>query len=215
MTSSPLSPKMLKGGIVLLDPDTSAVIKIISFQYNPETISRTLTPQRMGEGADKSDVLRMTGPPIETYSLEVEFDATDRLEMKDNQTIEEGLQPVLAVLETIVYPKSNRLISNNSLAAAGNLEIIPVEGPLVLFVWSKNRVMPIQLTEFSITEEAFDVNLNPIRAKINLGLKVLTVNDLGFEHIGGSFYMTYHKQKEQLANKFNQGSLGALGVNNI
>ena len=215
MTSSPLSPKILKGGIVLLDPDSSAVQKIIPLQYNPETISRSLTPKYLGEGADQSDALRLTGPPQETYNLEAEIDATDFLEIQDSQTLEEGLHPALAVLEKIVYPASSRLLSNNAAASSGDLEIIPAEGPMVLFIWSKKRVVPVKLTEFSITEEAFDANLNPIRAKISLGMQVLTVSDLGFEHKGGSLYMAYHQQKEQLANKFKSGGLGTLGINSI
>lgn len=214
MTSS-LSSGLLKGGIVLLDPNTSAVKKIIPLQYNPDTMSRSLQPQRVGEGASKSDALRLTGPPEETYTLEAELDATDQMEVKDSQTLENGLQPALTILERIVYPDSDRLVANNALAASGTLEITPVEGPLVLFIWSKNRVVPVQLTTFSITEEAFDANLNPIRAKINLSMKVLTVSDLGFEHKGGSLYLAYQKQKEKLSDKFRPGSLGALGQSNI
>ncbi len=214
MPSSPLSPKILKGGIVLLDPDTSAVEKIIPLQYNPESISRSLTPKRLSNG-DQTDALRLTGPPEETYTLEVELDATDFLEVKDEQALEDGLQSALSILETIIYPKSSELISNNNLANSGSLEIIPIEGPLMLFIWSKNRVMPVQITTFSVTEEAFDVNLNPIRAKISLAMKVMTVDDMGFDHKGGSLYLAYHQQKEQLADKFNSGALGALGVNQI
>lgn len=214
MISSPLSPKILKGGIVLLDPHTSAVQKIIPLQYNPESISRSLTPKRLANG-EQTDALRLTGPPEETYTLDVELDATDFLEVKDDQAINDGLQAALSILETIIYPKSSDMISNNNLANSGSLEIIPIEGSLMLFIWSKNRVMPVQITTFSVTEEAFDVNLNPIRAKINLAMKVMTVDDMGFDHKGGSLYLAYHQQKEHLANKFKSGALGAFGVNQI
>ena len=70
-------------------------------------------------------------------------------------------------------------------------------------------------TEFSITEEAFDVNLNPIRAKISLGMRVLSVDDLGFDHKGGSLYMNYHQNKERLGRMFNSNNLSDLGLNNI
>ena len=213
--SSLLSPKTLKGGIVLLDPVSSAVQKIIPLQYNPEKISRSLQPQGPGEGSGQASAMRLVGPPVETYTIEAEIDATDFLEVEDRQTLEEGLQPALAVLEAIVYPKSSKLVANNKLAAAGSLEILPEESPLVLFIWSKNRVMPVLITEFSITEEAFDANLNPIRAAISLSLRVLNVNDLGFEHKGGNLYMAYHQQKEQLANKYTSGNLGTLGQNSI
>jgi hypothetical protein len=82
-------------------------------------------------------------------------------------------------------------------------------------VWSKNRIVPVRLTEFSITEEAFDPNLNPIRAKVSLGMRVLSVNDLGFTHKGGSLYMIYQQQKERLAAMNQQGTLGALGLGGI
>ena len=214
MPSSPLSPKILKGGIVLLDPHTSAVQKIIPLQYNPESISRSLTPKRLANG-EQTDALRLTGPPDETYTVDIELDATDFLETKDDQAINDGLQSALSILETIIYPKSSDMISNNNLANSGSLEIIPIEGSLMLFIWSKNRVMPVQITTFSITEEAFDVNLNPIRAKINLAMKVMTVDDMGYDHKGGSLYLAYHQQKEQLASKFKSGALGVLGIQEI
>lgn len=50
MSSFPNSPKLLKGGIVLIDPVTSAVRRIIALQYNPDTLSRTLQVQAVGAG---------------------------------------------------------------------------------------------------------------------------------------------------------------------
>jgi len=81
MTSFPNSPKLLKGGIVLIDPVTSAVKRIISLQYNPDTLSRTLQIKGVGaDSSDRSEALRLKGPPTETIKLEVEIDATDQLE---------------------------------------------------------------------------------------------------------------------------------------
>ena len=85
----------------------------------------------------------------------------------------------------------------------------------MLFVWSAQRVVPVRLTEFSITEEAFDPALNPIVAKVSLGLRVLSVDDLGFTHKGGSLFMSYLQAKEQLAGKAQAGSFGALGIGGI
>jgi hypothetical protein len=217
MTTFPRSPRLLKGGIVLIDPETSAVKRIIALQYNPETLTRTLKGQTIGEDSDRSQALRLKGPPVETYKLDAEIDAADQLEFPDqNEEVKKnGITPQLAALETIIYPASSQLLANNSLAASGTLEIAPTEAPLTLFVWSKNRVLPVRLTDFSITEEAFDPNLNPIRAKVSLGLQVLSVNDLGFDHKGGSLYMAYHQQKEQLAAKFRPGVLSTLGIGEI
>jgi hypothetical protein len=217
MTTFPGSPKLIKGGIVLVDPMTSAVQRVIALQYNPDTLNRTLQPQAVKEGGTRSEALRLTGPPVETIKVEAEIDATDQLEFPDqNQTATEvGIFPQLAVLETIVYPTSRQLQSNNGLAQFGTLEIIPMETPLTLFVWSKQRVIPVRITDFSITEEAFDVNLNPIRAKVSLGFRVLSVNDLGFEHKGGSLFMSYLQNKEHLAGRMQSGVLTSLGITRI
>jgi hypothetical protein len=107
------------------------------------------------------------------------------------------------------------MIVNDGLTNAGILEIIPMEAPLILFIWSANRILPVQLTSFSVNEEAFDVNLNPIRAKVSLGMTVLSINDLGFNHVGGSLYMAYQTRKEFLSDKFRSGELSTLGINSI
>lgn len=217
MSTFPNSPRLVKGGIVLIDANTSVVLRTIPLQYNPDTLTRSLQIKALAEGGDRSDAMRLTGPPVETIKLEVELDATDQLEFPDQNSnaTEFGLQPQLAALETIVYPSSAQIQSNNSLASAGTLEIIPMETPLALFVWSKNRVLPVKLTDFSITEEAFDVNLNPIRAKVSLGMRVLSVNDLPFSHKGSSLFLAYQQQKENLAKKTAGGSLNALGITRI
>jgi hypothetical protein len=216
MTSFPGSPKLLKGGIVLLDPDTGVPVQIVVLQYNPDTLSRTLQLQGIGpEPGDRLEALRLKSPPLETIKLEAEIDATDQMELNDTTVAQLGIYPQLAALEVMVYPTSAQLRDNNSQSNSGVLEIAPMEAPLSLFVWSQVRVLPVRLTEFSITEEAFDPNLNPIRAKISLGMRVLTVNDLGFAHKGGNLFMAYLQQKEQLARSGAQGSLGTLGLRGI
>ena len=218
MTTFPGSPKLIKGGIVLLNPSTSAVQRIIVLQYNPDTLTRTLQVQSVGgEGGDRSEALRLKGPPVETIKLDAEIDAADQLEFPDqNQNaVQLGLHPQLAALETTIYPTSATLNSNNSLANAGTLEIAPMEAPLMLFIWSKNRILPVKLTEFSITEEAFDPSLNPIRAKVSLGMRVLSVDDLGFDHKGGSLFMSYLQNKERLSAKNQAGSLNSFGIGGL
>lgn len=217
MTSFPASPRLLKGGLVLLDADKSSVLRVISLQYNPDTLSRTLQPQAIKEGGDRSEALRLTGPPVETIKLDAEIDARDQLEFPDQNpnTVQLGIQPQLAALETIVYPSSAQLSTNNDLARSGTLEIAPMLAPLTLFVWSKSRIIPVRITDFSITEEAFDTALNPIRAKVSLGMRVLNVNDLGFGNKGGSLFMIYQKQKENLAAISRGGTLSTFGIGAI
>jgi hypothetical protein len=216
MSAFPGSPQLLKGGIVLLNPDTGQPVQIIVLQYNPDTLTRTLQVQGIGpEPGDRLEALRLKGPPLETIKMDAEIDATDQMEKADPTTAQFGIYPQLASLETIVYPSSQQLQANDSQSQMGTLEIAPMEAPLALFIWSQVRVLPVRVTDFSITEEAFDPNLNPIRAKVSLGMRVLTVTDLGFAHKGGNLFMTYLQQKEQLVSMSPKGTLGALGLKGI
>ncbi|CAG0930514.1 hypothetical protein TFLX_01798 [Thermoflexales bacterium] len=216
MTNFPGSPRLLKGGLVLIDPQTSAVQRIIALQYNPDTLTRSFQVKGVGaDSGDRSEALRLKGPPVETIKLDAEIDATDQLELAAGPATQIGLHPQLAALEVIVYPTSAQLSSNNQLAQVGTLEIVAAEAPLTLFVWSKNRILPVRLTEFSITEEAFDVNLNPIRAKVSLGMRVLSIDDLSFDHKGGNLFMTYLQAKEQLAAQSPNATFGTLGIGGL
>ena len=203
---------------MLLDAGSGAVRRVISLQYNPDTLTRTLQPQGVGaDGGDRSQALRLKGPPVETIKLDAEIDAADQLEFPgQNPTAAEvGIAPQLAALETIVYPTSAEIIANQKLAASGVLEIAPMESALTLFVWSKNRIVPVRLTDFSVTEEAFDPSLNPIRAKVSIGMRVLSVNDLPAEHRGAALYLAYQQQKEALAARSRPGSMSELGIRNL
>lgn len=216
MTSFPRSPRLLRGGLVLLDPDSGAVLRIIALQYNPDSLTRSFQIKGAGqEGGDRSEALRLKGPAVETIKLECEIDATDQLELADPQSTQLGVQPQLATLETLAYPTSQQLRANQQKADQGELEIVPMQTPLVLFVWSKTRVLPVRLTELSVTEEAFDPALNPIRAKVSLGLRALSVDDLGFAHRGGTLFMSYLLQKEQLAARNAGAGFDALGLTGI
>ena len=217
MSTFPGTPRVLKGGIVLLDPDQFTVRPngIIVLQYNPDTLTRTLKVKGIEEGGDRTEALRLTGPPVETIKLEAEVDATDQLETGDQITLQYGISPQLTALETIIYPPSATLQNNFNLSQQGVLEIMPMLAPFALFVWSANRIAPVRITDLSITEEAFDPLLNPIRAKVSLSLRVLTIDDLTFSDKGGSLYMTYQRQKETLASKFRGGTFSALGISGV
>lgn len=217
MTGLSTSPRLLKGGLILIDPSSGAVLRVITLQYTPDLLTRSLQPQSTGGSAALSEPLRLKGPPVETLKLEAELDATDQLEFPDRHgaVVQVGLHPQLAALETIVYPESGALIRNNQMANAGTLEIVPVQAPLPLFVWSPSRVVPVRITEFSIVEEAFDINLNPIRARVSLGMRVLNVNDLGFGDKGGHLYMVYHQSRERMARKASSATLASLGLSNL
>ncbi len=171
----------------------------IKFQYNPDLVTRTLKPQSVGDEPDRTEIFRLKGPPIETIHCTIEIDATDLLAVADPITLQYGIQPQLAALELLVYPTSEVLIANEALSLLGTVEILPMESNLTLFVWSKTRVTPVRITDLTITEEAFDPQLNPIRAKVALGMRVLNVNDVGFLTPAGALYMVYQIEKEALA----------------
>ena len=86
---------------------------------------------------------------------------------------------------------------------------------MALFVWSENRIVPVRIKTFSITEESFDTRLNPIRATVSLTMQVLNVNDLGFSHKGGSLFMNYLQNKERLADKTSGGTLSDFGISSL
>jgi hypothetical protein len=208
----------MRGGIVQIDPDTAAVQNIVVLQYNPDSLTRTLQVQSVAPAyQNRSEALRLTGPPIESFKLEAEIDATDQLELPSlyPNAVQYGILPLLTALELMIYPTSTQLLGNNALAQSGTLEISPMEAPLSLFVWSMNRVVPVRITDFSVTEEAFDPTLNPIRAKVSLGMRVLSVDDLGFDNVGGNLYMAYQQQKERIGALAPTGTFSALGIGGI
>jgi hypothetical protein len=216
MSTFPGSPRVLKGAIVLVDPQNGKVLRVIPLQYNPDTLTRSLQVKGVGpESGDRIEALRLKGPPVETIKVEAEIDATDQLEVADRQATQAGLHPVLAALELLVYPSSATLQANNDTAASGTLEIVALEAALTVFVFGPKRIAPVRITEFSVTEEAFDTSLNPIRAKVSLGMRVLSVDDVGFAEKGGGLFMTYLQAKEQLASLSKAGTFGALGITGL
>jgi len=153
---TPLSPRLLKGGLVQVDPDTAKVLRLIALQYNPDTLTRTLQVQATTSdgGGDRSEALRLKGTAIETIKLEAEIDATEQLDdpTSNPDAVTLGIHPQLAALEELVHPRADALQANDTLAASGVLEVLPLEAPLTLFVWSKQRVVPVRVTDLSVTE---------------------------------------------------------------
>jgi hypothetical protein len=213
------SPRLVKGGLVVMAPGGGAVRSRIAFQINPETFTRTYQVQGVGGdgGGERAQPFRLKGPAIESIKLDAEIDATDQLEFPDSNAdaVAFGIAPQLATLEALVHPSVEELLSVAAQAANGTLEILPPEAPLVLFVWSKSRVVPVRVTDFSITEEAFDPALNPIQAKVSLGLRVLSTDDLGFTHKGGTIFIGYLRAREALAAKAGSATLQSLGLTNL
>ena len=202
MTDFPRSPRLTKGAIVSFDIFNYRLLpQAIQFQYNPDSLTRTLQGQTSGGEDNPLESFRLTGPPVESISLDIELDATDQLEHPDHNkaATRYGLHPQLAALEMILYPKSSLVIANTIRAFQGTMEITPPEGPFTLFIWGDRRILPVRLTEFRVTEEAYDTNLNPIRAKVSLGLRVLSYMDFKLTHPGYYLFLAHQVDKERMA----------------
>ena len=210
MSSFPGSPRLLKGAIVGIDR-LNPVPKAVVFQYNPDTLTRKLEPRAVTSEGDRGEAFRLTGAPKETINFSAEIDATDQLEQADPLATTMGIYPTLAALEVLLYPKSQQVIANTALSMIGTIEVIPLEAPMTLFVWGQ-RVLPVHLTSLSITEEAHDQMLNPIRAKVEVSLTVLSYQDLSMTSPGHALFLVHHIAKEIMAttNTFNNiQSIGA------
>ena len=194
------SPLLLKGALVeLTAPLLIPVPNVVVFQYNPETVSRSLTPWRPSEGggADPETPLVRNGrvqpyDPQETISLTLILDATDALEQPDTHPVASvaGVADRLAALEKLLWPLGggDGLLSasvqvslggaSGSLTAEEQAAVEQRMTPVTLFVWGPGRIVPVRLTTFSVTEKVFNPLLYPIRAEVSIAMQVLTETDL-------------------------------------
>ncbi|HWS97937.1 MAG TPA: hypothetical protein VN620_15840 [Candidatus Methylomirabilis sp.] len=201
MGSAPGQLKLVKAGFVVLD-QTAAVQKIIAFQYNPETLVRRLdasaaTTSGTGVGsvsaAAHAEGAAPPAPPAPTefVSFTLSLDAADKLERGDAVTQQNGLLPIIASLELLLYPQANSL---------------------TLWVSGNKRIVPVHINELLFNEQAFDPLLNPIRGEVSVSLKVLKDADLPPGSHGRALWDTYYLQLQQLAKMLEAVPLGALGI---
>jgi hypothetical protein len=193
------SPQVQKGAFVQYKSTFSSnPDRTIKFLYNPEELSRKLNPsvEEITKKGSK-EPLKIAYPPEEEISLKIILDATNYLETGEKNIY--GIAPELSVLELLLYP-----IDMEDLHPAymkkkkGSVKITPVEIPLVLFTWGEKRALPVNITSLSITEKAFDINLNPVRAEVDVSMKVLTWKELTEESMYEK-YMWNLNQKKDLA----------------
>ena len=218
-------PRILRGALAVYRNNRpgSAPEQLIVFQYNPESMRRSLatrTEKASPEEASdaRQDVLQVPGPPVETINLTVELDAADQLELpSSNDTVaEHGLHPALAALELLMYPDEQQVEDADAAAERGEAQVYAGDLPLVLLVWGRSRVVPVKVTGFSVTEEAFDPQLNPIHAKVDLGLQVLTDLELPSGTLGFDAYRAHRRVKGQrAADHFQKPAEGTPGIEDL
>lgn len=162
---------------------------VVIFQFNPETISRTIQiPERSNTGTHR-EVHQAADPPTEEISLKAEFCAADQLNSGNVLARTFGIGPQLAALEKMVYPsnKIGGLIGaaidaiGSALGGDSNPATQPVpreQLPRLLFIWGPSRVLPVAIKSMSITEQQYDNLLNPIQAEVSLTLEVFSLQAL-------------------------------------
>jgi hypothetical protein len=194
------SPKLLKGAIIQFSaPLFVPVPNIIVFQYNPETMTRTLspwaspTPKEMENDPKIEENLAQPYDPTETFNIGLELDAADDMEVGNPIARHTGVADRLAALEMLLYPPGSSAIGGLVGAALGaaagatlsfsgsglstpDLQAVKAERkqvPIVLFFFGPGRILPVRITTFSVDEQAYNNLLYPLRAKVTLGIKVL------------------------------------------
>jgi len=227
------SPKLLKGALVeFSERFIGPVPNIIIFQYNPESLSRSLEVWQPPAQSDEDSGEERSAPPPstaqpsnppETFTLSLELDATDELETGDPIAVATGVADRIAAMEMLLYPQEGSLLGDLLGSISGSISVgaggISAGGsagaaeeavprgtvPIVLLVWGPGRIVPVRLTSFSVEEQAFSPILYPIRAKVSVGLKILTPEDLSGHPDGlakdiaiGAFKLT-RAQKQVLA----------------
>ncbi len=202
-------PRLLKGALVAYQSQTiPGIPRLVVFQYNPDNLTRTLRHRRdsgrSGSGGSKADAreaLEVTGPPEESISMTVSLDAADQLELPGNNpdVVVAGLHPALATLELLLYPPATEILANAIRSALGSRSVTSMDVPMVLLVWGAARVVPVRLDGLSVTEQAFDTLLNPIRAEVRLDLTVMSYTELETGTLGHGVSVVHHVAKEALA----------------
>jgi hypothetical protein len=213
MGSFPGSPRIFRGAIVAVDP-LNPLSRIVVFQYNPDSVTRTLRPRAAPaeQQVGPADAHRIWGAPVESVSMTVEVDATDQLETGDPIAATTGIAPQLAAMEMLLYPSSALVIANTALLLAGTIEILPPEGPLTVLVWGPGRVVPVRIESLTITEQAFDPGLFPTRASVEFSAQVLSNNDLPPTDPGYALFLVHQVLKETMATVAGvTGALSAVG----
>ena len=219
---NPVQPKFLKGGLVLFDMETNKVTRILPLMVNPATMRRSYEAKRanVGNGGTTAP-LRLTGPAVESIDVEVQLDATDAI-LRSNAGMsqsgaakvaaDEGVRPWIAAMQMLLSPSSDAIMKNDKLRQAGELEIIPMQQPLTLFVWGAGNILPVVLNSLSVSEEMFDPRLVPVRAKLSLGMKSLSIDELGVSTRAGSFFLTYLREIERRAGLVPDPGPAELGI---
>jgi len=196
--SFPLRGALVEYGNNILGPIPNVVV----FQFNPEQVSRTLRmaaqTERVPSAGRVTEPHGTSGPPVESLTITAHFSAADDLGKGGAAAAIPtmfGIGPQLAALEKMVYPKGGKLSellgqAIDAIGAAlggggGASTSAPREQtPRILFIWGPARALPVKINSMSITEQKFDMLLNPVQAEVQMGLEVVSFPDNSDDTVG-------------------------------
>jgi len=192
------SPQVAKAALISMGGG-NPVPRLIVLQYNPEQLTRTLAPvfEKTGDTPTGTDML--AGPPDETISLTARISAIDQLQANDPVAMGFGIHPQLATLELMLFPSTAAIVADVAKLALGVLEVVPPEAPVTIFVWGARRVLPVQMTTYSVVESMHDPSLNPVDAEVSMDLKVLTYQAFSPTQSGFYIYLANLAQREVMS----------------
>ena len=179
-----IKPPLMRGAIVQLIEDLGFVApNIVTFQYNPEKVTRSFKPWNPFDADATKRVATATQAapfdPEESYQFKLEFDATNDIEIGNPIAMGTGIAARIAAIQKLVMP-SQGMIGDlvgaaKALAGKGNPAMTEVRKvPLCLFVLGPGTILPVRITSISIEIQEFNAMLYPLMAEVTLDLRVLT-----------------------------------------
>jgi hypothetical protein len=194
----------VKGALVSISP--TGTKQSIPFQYNPDTVRRTIEPNTVGgQPGLRSQAVRFAGAPSETILLDCRFSAAEALDRGDPTAIQYGIAPQLAALALLIYPATTDVQRAQQLLDAGTLEIVPALANRLLFVWGAQRVVPCRLAGYSIVEQFHDPSLSPVMATVSMTLRVLSYSDVDTSNPSYHEFITYQQGLERMGAMLSSG----------
>lgn len=185
-----------KGALVALR-ETLTTLRIIGFQYNPETLTRELAPREVGgTGGGRTREIYYAGAADETISIDVHLES---IPPSDPIAAMEGVYPQIAALQLLLYPSTAVVTEANLELEAGSIEFSQSPVPTVLFVWGSQRCLPVRMQSMTVVEEMFDADLKPIRATLSLRMKVVSYSDVTPSDPAFDLSLAQQKRMELLA----------------
>lgn len=201
---------LLRGALIEYGTDFLGPIpNVVIFQFNPESLTRTIQipPRPTGSGARETS--SAGEPPVEKFTIKVQFNAADALDGNNPLARTMGLGPQLAALEKMARPATKGLLGaaldaiGDALGLGGGsdpTQSIPREKyPRILFIWGLTRVLPVIIESLSITEQQYDFLLNPVQAEVSVGLAVVPPGFCSDDTVGKGAFTYSETAKEAMA----------------